>query len=220
MKLKPGDDVASKLRQAGVPVLHSQKGDFDGDEIDDWLVVVDTPASERSVESWIFVHTDQEFSAIPIYDYETRFPGHPIGGSNNPIRVDKFPLPGIHQAAIVLQTGEQVAIFVVHHKDLTAEVEVLVKITQVQTFDVDFQANEVKITHLPGGNINSYDIYKWQDGLGKFLKINEVDRLLFEQEDLDEAIRIIQDELVNLNPEGYGYSANASRLYYLLVSGI
>ena len=160
LSLKTGEDVTARLRQAGVPVLRSLKADFDGDKLADWLVVVDTPASERAIEAWIFVDTGQGYSAIPVFDYGTRVPV-----SNNPIRVDIFPFPGDRQPAIVLQAGDLVSIFTVHHKGLTAEVELLLTINQVKSFQVDPQANELRVTYLPGAYDPYYDIYVWREGL-------------------------------------------------------
>ena len=211
-----GEDVTDRLRQAGVPVLRSLKADFDGDKLADWLVVIDTPASERTVEAWVFVDTGQEYSAVPVFEYDTRFPDYSIGVSNNPIRVDTFPFPGDRQPAIVLQAGEQVAIFAVHHKDLTAEVELLLLINQVKSFEVDPDTNEISVTYLPGAYNTYYDVYAWREGLDKFLNISQVERLLFEQENPAEAIRATQAELSNFDPEGYDYQNDASRLYYML----
>jgi hypothetical protein len=211
LSLKTGDDVTARLRQAGVPVQRSIKADFDGDKLADWLVMVDTPASESALEAWIFVDTGQVYSAVPVFDYGTR-----VSGLNMPIRIDTFPFPGDRQPAIVLQTGDVVSVFTVHHKGLTAEVELLLTINQVESFQVDPQANEIKVAYLPGAYDPHYDIYVWQEGLGNFLNISLVERLLFEQGNPEEAIRVIQGEISTLDPERYDYPADASRLYYLL----
>lgn len=216
LNLKPGDDVTARLRQEGVPVLRSLKADFDGNNLFDWLVVVDTPASESAVEAWVFVNNGEDYSAIPVFDYDTGFPGYPIDASNTPIRVDTFPLPGDHKPAIILQAGEQMDIFVVHHKDLTSEVELLETIKQVESFVVDSEANELKVTFSPRAYDNYNDIYQWKDRLANFLNISQVDRLLFDQKNPGEAISVIQAKLSNINPDSYNYENDASRLYYML----
>jgi hypothetical protein len=216
LNLESGADVTDRLRQAGVPVLRSLKADFDGDGLDDWLVVVNTPASERTVETWIFVDTGQEYSAIPVFDYDTRFPGYAVGSSNEPVRVDSFPFPGDRQPAIVLQAGGQLTIFTVHHKDLTTEIELLLTKNKVQSFQVDPQTSVIRVTYIPGAYDTYYDIYAWREGLYKFLYLSQVDLLLFEQSDPAEAILAIKLVLSNMDIESYDYSVNASRLYYML----
>jgi hypothetical protein len=226
--LAPGPDtnVPLVLRRAGVLIPSSAHLDLDGDGRLDWLLVTDSRGQKPPMEVWALLGTEDGYLVTPVFEYEIPWLRGESGQVDLTARLQTLPLPGSPQPAQILQVGRSLWVWRVHHKDQTAEVEILLDLSDrfsqyfsfVDRFEIHASDAEVWVfnsmyTHMP-----AWSVYAWQERAGGFTHIDPLERLVFELDHPQDAIPAIRKELALLNkdPQYYGYPTLASRLTYLL----
>ncbi|MEW5871127.1 MAG: tetratricopeptide repeat protein [Chloroflexota bacterium] len=220
----PGSDAPAVLSQAGVSIAYAAQRDLDGDGRLDWLLVTDSRGEGPAAEAWVLLGLPDGYQVVPVLEYEWQPLTLGFGQPDLTTRLETLRLPGSQQPGQVLQIGRNLWVWRVHRKDQTAEIEVLLNLSEpdlpyVDRFEIQAGEAEVWVFNDSYHPRPKWSVYAWQERAGGFSHIDPLERLVFELGRPQEAVPAIQTELAWLKkdlPYGYDYPAQAARLTYLL----
>ena len=218
--MAPDTDVPAVLSQAGVSLAYSAYLDLDNDGLLDWLLVVNIPGVDPTLEPWVLLGSERGYQAVPVLAYDQRWL---LESTRSMIEFETLPLPGSRQPGQVLRIGDDLLVFRIHHRGQSAEVELLLAlrdrfVSPADRLEVHPEQSELWLYNGSSASSPAWSIYAWPENGSAFTHIDPLERLIFELDQPQQAIPAIQTELALVkghdNPTYYSFLA--SRLTYLL----